>query len=133
MIEVAERRPFARFERANKRAFDRAFTDGRAVAIAKDPGWARDNESFLGLGFTRTLVADPYQDGPSRAGERWFFWVAVPGTETPTSAAEWRWRDGEQFFSFSCTCGHMPGRFVTISEASADRDAHAATHEGVAS
>lgn len=129
MLEVAESKPFARFERTDKRAFDRAFADGRTVAIAKDPEWARGNETFIGLGFDRTRVADPYQDGPSRRGERWFYWVAVPGTETPTSAAEWRWFEGEKSFSFSCTCQHRPGRFGTLAEAEVARDEHAATHE----
>ena len=82
---------FHTFTRCDKRTFDRADRDGAPAAIAKDPAWAAANATFVSRDFTRESVADPYQDGPSRTGERWAYWIGDVNTATTVGPVEYHY------------------------------------------
>lgn len=124
---------YYRFQRCDKRAFDRAFREGRPVSIVKNLEWARGNDAFVGTGFTRETVADPYVDGPSRPCERWFYWVADLATTSHIGPVEWRpryvgevWREG---WGFHCALCDALVTEPTREEAEDTRKLHEAAHE----
>lgn len=128
---------FYTFTNCDKRTFDRAFRDGLPVAIAKDPGWAAGNESFVSTGFTREKVADPYQDGPSRPGEKWFYWVADVATATTVGPVEYHAGnalrgDGVATWRFWCGTCSMWCTFDSRAMAEESRARNVAAHAGVA-
>ena len=125
------------FNRCDKREFDRAFRDGLPVSIAKDPSWAAANETFVSTGFTRETVADPYQDGPSRAGEKWSYWVAEVASATLVGPVEYHYTgnalrgDGVAAWRFWCGSCNMWCTFDDKGTAEDSRARNVAAHAGV--
>jgi hypothetical protein len=128
---------FYTFTRCDKRTFDKAFRDGQPVSLVKDPSWAAGNETFVSKGFTRDTVVDPYQDGPSRPGERWFFWVADVSTATTVGPVEYHYQgnalrgDGVPVWRFWCGTCDIWCTFETRTAAEDSRDRNVAAHAGV--
>lgn len=119
------------FNRCDKRTFDAAFAAGTPVTMVKDPSYANAvGSSFITRGFTRETVADPYADGPSRAGERWFYWVADVATATPVGPLEFVPARGDgslDGWGFRCDCGDRQTSSLR-GMAERLRDGHAAWH-----
>lgn len=117
---------FYTFTSTNRATFEKAFAAGQPVAIAKDPAWARDHETFLGRGFTSATVADPFFDGPSRPGEAWFYWVAERAT--PVGPVEWGTTDKP--WRFYCDqCERWCGANETRESVEVMRAVHVEQHE----
>jgi len=128
---------FYTFTRCDKRTFDRAYRDGAPVAIAKDPAWAAANATFVSRDFTRESVADPYQDGPSRTGERWAYWIGDVNTATTVGPVEYHYTgnalrgDGVDSWRFWCGTCEIWCSFDDRSTAEIARERNVVAHAGV--
>lgn len=125
------------FTRCDKRTFDRAFGDGLPVSIAKDAAWSAEHDTFVSSGFTREGVADPYQDGPSRPGERWSYWVGDIASATTVGPVEFHYDgnslrgDGVATWRFWCGTCSMWCTFDDRDTAEVARQRNVVAHAGV--
>lgn len=128
---------FYTFTRCDKRTFDKAFRSGLPVSMVKDPSWARENDVHVSRGFTNKTVADPYQDGPSRPGEKWFYWVADIATATTVGPVEYHYAgnalrgDGIATWRFWCGTCNIWCTFDTRAIAEESRARNVSAHAGV--